>query len=115
MIADMSIGVTPMGLDMNAIMRQAQKLQEKMKKAQDDLANEKIESSAGGGMVKCTVTGQGEVMSISISPEALTEGHEMLEDMVLVAVREALARAQALQQERMQGVTGGLNIPGIGF
>jgi DNA-binding YbaB/EbfC family protein len=104
-----------MGLDMNAIMRQAQKLQEKMQKVQDELAKERVEHSAGGGMVKCTVSGQGEVLSISIDPEALTEGHEMLEDMVLVAVREALAKAHQLQQERLHGLTGGMNIPGIGL
>jgi nucleoid-associated protein EbfC len=104
-----------MGIDMNSIMRQAQKLQEKMKKAQDELANERIEHSTGGGMVKCTVSGSGEVLAISINPEALTEGVEMLEDMVLMAGREALAKSQALQQERMQGLTGGMNIPGMGF
>lgn len=104
-----------MGLDMNAILKQAQKIQEKMKKVQEDLANERIEHSAGGGMVKCIVSGAGEVLSISIHPDALSEGHEMLEDMVLVAVREAMIKAQNLQHERMQGLTGGLNIPGIGF
>jgi DNA-binding YbaB/EbfC family protein len=101
-----------MGFDMNSIMRQAQKLQEKMKKAQDELANERIEHSTGGGMVKCTVSGSGEVLAITINPEALTE---MLEDMILMAVREALAKAQNLQQERMQGLTGGMNVPGLGF
>jgi DNA-binding YbaB/EbfC family protein len=100
---------------MNSIMRQAQKLQEKMAKAQEELANEKIEHSVGGGMVKCTVSGSGEVLAISIAPDALTEGAEMLEDMVLVAVREALAKAHNLQQERLHGLTGGLNIPGLGF
>ncbi len=108
-------GVEEMNLDMNAIMRQAQKLQEQMQKVQEELANERIEHSAGGGMVKCVVSGQGEVLSISIDPEALSEGHEMLEDMVLVAVREALARAQEIQQKRMHGLTGGMNIPGLGF
>jgi hypothetical protein len=104
-----------MGFDMNAIMRQAQKLQEKMQRAQDDLSKERIEHSSGGGMVKCIVSGTGEVLAIKIAPEALTEGHELLEDMVLVAVREALAKAQALQQERMHGLTGGMNVPGLGF
>ena len=104
-----------MGLDMNAMLRQAQKLQEKMQKAQEELSNERLEHSSGGGMVKCVVSGQGEVLSIAIDPEALTEGHEMLEDMVLVAVREALAKAQALQQERLHGLTGGMDIPGLGI
>jgi hypothetical protein len=104
-----------MSFDMNAIMRQAQKMQAKLKKAQEELQNERIEHSAGGGMVKCVVSGTGEVLSISINPEALSEGHEMLEDMVLVAVREALAKAQALQQERMHSLTGGMDIPGLGL
>ena len=102
-------------MDMNAIMRQAQKLQEKMQKVQEELANERVEHTSGGGMVKCVVSGQGEVLSISIDPEALSEGHEMLEDLVLVAVREALSKAQTLQQERMHGLTGGMNIPGLGI
>lgn len=98
---------------MNSIMRQAQKMQEKMAKVQEELSNETIEHSTGGGMVKCVVNGQGEVLSISIDPEALTEGHEMLEDMVLMAVREALVKATELQQERMSSLTGGMNIPGM--
>jgi len=102
-----------MGLDMNSLMRQAQKMQEKMQQVQAELANERLEHSSGGGMVKCIVNGQGEVLSISIEPEALSEGSEMLEDMVLVAVREAINKAAALQQERMSGLTGGMNIPGL--
>lgn len=98
---------------MNAIMRQAQKMQEKMAQVQKELANERIEHSTGGGMVKCVVNGQGEVLSISIDPEALTEGHEMLEDMLLMAVREALSKSNELQQERMSSITGGMNIPGM--
>ena len=104
-----------MSFDMNAIMRQAQKMQEKLRKAQEELADERIEHSAGGGMVKCVVSGSGEVLSISIDPEALGEGHEMVEDMVLVAVREALRKSQELQQERLHGLTGGMDIPGLNF
>jgi len=104
-----------MGFDMNSIMRQAQKMQEKMAKVQEELANERVEHSTGGGMVKCVVSGQGEVLSISIAPEALTEGHEMLEDMVLMAVRDALDKASALQKDRLGAITGGMNIPGLGF
>jgi DNA-binding YbaB/EbfC family protein len=104
-----------MSFDMNAIMKQAQQLQKKMAEAQEELASERIDHSTGGGMVKCIVSGQGEVLAITIDPEALTEGHEMLEDMVLMAVREAIAKAQELQQERIGGLTGGMNIPGMGF
>jgi nucleoid-associated protein EbfC len=108
-------GDTSMGMDMNSIMRQAQKLQEKMAKAQEELASERIEHSVSGGMVKCTVSGSGEVLAISISEEALAEGHEMLEDLVLVAVREALAKSHDLQQKRLGNLTGGMNIPGLNF
>jgi DNA-binding YbaB/EbfC family protein len=94
-------------------MRQAQKMQEKMAKIQEELANERIEHSTGGGMVKCVVNGQGEVLSISIDPEALSEGHEMLEDMILMAVREALVKSADLQSQRMSAITGGIHIPGI--
>ena len=104
-----------MGLDMNAIMRQAQKMQEKMAKAQEELSAERVEHATGGGMVKCVASGQGEVLSITIDPEALTEGHEMLEDMVLMAVREVLDKAGELQKERLGSVTGGMNIPGMGM
>ncbi|HDS29738.1 MAG TPA: YbaB/EbfC family nucleoid-associated protein [Firmicutes bacterium] len=104
-----------MSFDMNALMRQAQKMQEKMQKVQEELASEQIEHSTGGGMVKCIVNGQGEVLSISINPEALSEGHELLEDMVLMAVREALSKAQDIQKKRMSELTGGMNIPGLNF
>ncbi len=102
-----------MGFDMNSIMKQAQKMQEKMAKVQEELANERIEHATGGGMVKCVVNGQGEVLSISIDPEALTEGNEVLEDMVLLAVREAVSRSNDLQKDRMGSITGGMNIPGM--
>ena len=84
-------------------------------KAQEELSKERLEHSTGGGMVKCVVNGQGEVLSISIDPEALSEGNEMLEDMVLMAVREALEKAGELQKERLGAVTGNVNIPGLGM
>ena len=90
-------------------------MQEKMAKAQEELSKERCEHSTGGGMVKCVVNGQGEVLSISIDPEALSEGHEMLEDMVLMAVREALEKAAVLQKDRLGAVTGNMNIPGLGM
>jgi hypothetical protein len=102
-----------MSYDMNAIMRQAQKMQEKMQRVQKELADQRVEHQTGGGMVKCVVSGQGEVLSITINPDAMSEGHELLEDMVLMAVREALAKAQELQKQRMSEITGGMNIPGL--
>jgi len=102
-----------MSFDMGSILKQAKKLQEQMKKVQEELAEERIVHSTAGGLVKCTVSGMGEVLGISIAPEALAEGHEFLEDMVLVAVREALTKAHQLQSERFHSITGGMNLPGL--
>jgi len=102
-----------MSFDMGSLLKHVRKLQERVKKAQEELAEERIVHSTAGGLVKCTVSGMGEVLGISIAPEALAEGHEFLEDMVLVAVREALAKAQELQSERFHSLTGDMNLPGL--
>ncbi|NQT31939.1 MAG: YbaB/EbfC family nucleoid-associated protein [Deltaproteobacteria bacterium] len=95
-------------------MRQAQELQAKLAKAQAELAEAIIETSSGGGAVKVTVNGQQQVLSVKISPEAIEpDDVEMLEDLVMTAVNEALTKAQELAAERMGKLTGGLNIPGL--
>ena len=97
-----------------AFMRQAQELQAKLAKAQQELAETEVEASSGGGAVTVTVNGQQQVLSVKISPEAVESGDaEMLEDLVMTAVNEALAKAQELAAERMGKLTGGLNIPGL--
>ena len=96
------------------MMHQAQKLQAQLAKMQEELSEATLEVSSGGGAVKVTINGQQEVKSVKISPEVIDpEDVEMLEDMVLSAVREAQNKAQELAAKQMGGLTGGLNIPGL--
>ena len=95
-------------------MRQAQELQAKLAKAQKELAQATIEASSGGGAVKVTVNGQQQIQSVKISPEAIDpDDVELLEDLVLAAVNEAIAKSQELAAKRLGKLTGGLNIPGL--
>ena len=96
------------------IMKQAQQMQAKMGQVQEELKNETVESSAGGGMIKVVITGDLEIRSIAIDPEAVDpEDVEMLQDMVAAAVNEAIRSAQELAAQKMSAVTGGMNIPGL--
>jgi len=96
------------------MMHQAQKLQEKLAKAQQELSKTTIEASSGGGAVKVTINGQQKIQSVKISPEVIDpDDVEMLEDLVLTAVSEAIAKSQELAAERLSGLTGGLKIPGL--
>ena len=98
-----------------SFMRQAQELQAKLAKAQQELANTTVEASSGGGAVKVTINGQQKILSVKISPEAINpEDVEMLEDLVLTAVNEAIAKSQELAAQRLGKLTGGLKIPGLG-
>lgn len=100
-----------MNRQMKKMMAQAQKMQQDMMKAQEELAEERIEGSAGGGMVKVTVTGQSDVVGISISPEAVDpEDVEMLEDMIMAALNDAVEKSKAYAQTKMAGfgIPGGL-------
>ena len=99
----------PGGLDMNALLKQAQQMQAEMAKAQEQLANEEVEASAGGGMVKVKMTGDLRLKSIEIDPEEA----DLLAEMVQAAVNEALHAAQALAESKMGGITGGLGLPGM--
>ena len=97
-----------------SIMRQAQELQAKLAKAQEELGKTTLEASSGGGAVKVTINGQQEIQSIKISPEVIDPNDvELLEDLVLTAVSEALTKSQELAAERLGGLTGGLKIPGL--
>jgi nucleoid-associated protein EbfC len=103
------------GGQMNQMMKQMQKMQADMAAAQDALAQATVEGSAGGGMVKVTVTGAGEVQSVQIAPEVVDpDDVEMLEDLVLAAVGDGLRRAQQMQSESLGGVTGGLDLGALG-
>ena len=101
-------------MNMDKIMKQAQKMQAQMAKVQEDLAGEKVEGSAGGGMVTVTANGQGDVVAVRIDPEVMKDDDvEMLEDLVLAAVNEALRRSKELAAERMGRITGGLGSMGL--
>ena len=96
------------------MMRQAQELQAKLVKAQEELADLTVEGSSGGGAVKVTITGQQKILSVKISPEAINpDDPELLEDLVLTAISEAMTKSQELAAERLSKVTGGLKIPGL--
>jgi DNA-binding YbaB/EbfC family protein len=96
------------------MMQQAQKLQAQLLKAQEELATLNVEASSGGGAVKVVMNGQQQVQSVKIAPEVVNpEDVEMLEDLVLTAVKEAQAMAQEAAAKKMGGLTGGLKIPGL--
>jgi DNA-binding YbaB/EbfC family protein len=96
------------------LMQQAQQLQARLAKAQEELANVTLEVSSGGGAVKVTVDGQQKIRSIKISKEVVNpEDVEMLEDLVLTAVSEAIVKSQEAAAKQLGGITGGFKIPGL--
>ena len=100
---------------MNKFMRQAQELQAKLAKAQQELSNLTLEASSGGGVVTVTIDGQQNIQSVKISPEVVNpDDVELLEDLVLTAVREAITKSQEAATQSLGGLTGGLKIPGLG-
>lgn len=103
-------------MNMQQMMKQTRKMQEQLAAAQETIAQSTVDASAGGGMVKVTVSGDMQVTSLKIDPEAIDpEDVEMLEDMVMAAVNEALRGVGELANRQMGAVTGGLNIPGMPF
>jgi len=95
-------------------MRQAKELQAKLAKAQEELEDAIVEATAGGGAVTITINGHQKVQSVKISPEAVdSQDVELLEDLVLTAMNEAVRKSQEMAQERLGSLTGGLNIPGL--
>lgn len=93
------------------LMRQAQQMQEDMKKAQEELANIEVEGASGGGLVKVTMTCRNDVRRIHIDPSLLADDKDMLEDLVAAAFNDALRKAESTSQEKMSGVTSGLPLP----
>ena len=93
------------------LMKQAQKLQADMQKAQEELANLEVEGQAGGGMVKVTMTGRHELRRVSIDPSLMSDDKEMLEDLVAAAVNDATQRLEGQVKERMSGLTTGMGLP----
>jgi hypothetical protein len=96
------------------MMKQAQELQAKMTKLQEELAKQELEVSSGGGMVTVRINGQQEVLGIKIDPEVFAEGdREMLEDLITAALNEARRKSLELAKEQMKSLTGGISIPGL--
>ena len=103
-----------MAMNAQAMMKQAKKMQRKMEEVQDQLAEETVQATAGGGMVTATVTGDLRLVGLEIDPEAIDpDDAEMLQDTIIAAVNQGLSDAQAMASQRMGAVTGGMNIPGL--
>ncbi len=101
-----------MAMDMQAIMRQAQKMQSDMTRAQEELRQTEVEGSAGGGAVKVKATCANEITGLEISPEVVDpEDVEMLQDLILAAINDAMSKAADIANERMGKVTGGMKLP----
>ncbi|MDY5051903.1 MAG: YbaB/EbfC family nucleoid-associated protein [Candidatus Mucispirillum faecigallinarum] len=101
-------------MNMQQIMRQAQKMQKKMEEAQAEAASQVVEASAGGGMVSVKVNGKQELLEIVIEKDVVNpDDVEMLQDLIVAAVNEGMKKAAQLMQDKLQGITGGLNIPGM--
>ena len=110
----MARGGFPGGMNMQNMMRQAQQMQQNIAKMQAELEEREVETSAGGGVVKVVVTGKKVLKSIEIAPEAVDpDDVEMLQDLVLAAVNEALEKAEEMVQTEMAKVTGGMNLGGL--
>ena len=99
---------------MRKLMQQAQQMQEELAAAQDQLASATFEGSAGGGVVKATVTGSNEIVSVAIDPSVIDpDDAEMLEDLVVAAVNQAIKNAADAAQQSLGGLTGGLDLGGL--
>ena len=96
---------------LGALMKQAQQMQENMKRVQEELASIEIEGQAGAGLVKVTMTCKHVVKRVAIDPSLLGEDKDMLEDLVMAAVNDAVTKADATAQAKMAGFTAGLNLP----
>ncbi|MGD9401564.1 MAG: YbaB/EbfC family nucleoid-associated protein [bacterium] len=103
-----------MGKGMGDFMRQAQKLQDRIQKMQEEMADRTVEASAGGGMVTVVANGKQDILSIKIDPEVVSKDDvEMLEDLIVAAVNEARKRSQDLMAGEISKLTGGLGVPGL--
>ena len=104
----------PGGMNQAAMMKQAQKMQQEMLRMQEEMENKTYTATAGGGMVKATVSGKHEVLELTVNPEAVDpDDVEMLQDMVIAAVNEAMRTADTDSANNMSRLTGGLNLGGL--
>lgn len=97
---------------MGNMMKQAQKMQEDMKKAQEEVANMEAEGQAGGGMVKVLMNGRHELRKVELDDSLMSDDKEMIEDLLAAAVNDAVRKIEQMSSERMSGVTAGMNLPG---
>lgn len=96
---------------MGNIMKQAQKMQENLKKAQEEIANMEVDGESGAGMVKVVMTGKHDVKRVTIDPALMKEDKEMLEDLIAAAINDANRRVEAVSEEKMGGMTSGMDLP----
>ncbi|MCL2217673.1 MAG: YbaB/EbfC family nucleoid-associated protein [Defluviitaleaceae bacterium] len=107
-------GGMPGGMNMNSLMKQAQKMQKQMAEMQEELASKTLEVSAGGGAIKVTINGEKQLTGLQISPEVVDpDDVEMLQDLVISAVNEAIRQIDESVSSQMSKITGGVNLPGM--
>jgi len=107
-------GGMPGGFNMNQMMKQAQKMQKQMAEMQEGLADKTLEVSSGGGAVKVTINGEKQILDLQISPEVVDpDDVEMLQDLVITAVNEAIRQMDEATASQMSKITGGMNLPGM--
>jgi len=100
--------------DMGSMMKQAQKLQAKMLRLQEEMAEKTVETTSGGGMVKVVANGRQQIVSVEIEKEVIDpDDVEMLQDLILAAVNDAIVKSQEMVSDEMSKLTGGMNIPGL--
>jgi DNA-binding YbaB/EbfC family protein len=98
--------------DMSKLMKQAQKMQQDMVELQEELATSRVEATSGGGVVKAVVNGKGKLLELEIKPEAVDpDDVEMLQDLIITAIKEAEDKADEIETKSMQGLTGGMGLP----
>ena len=98
---------------MGGIYKKAQEMQKKMADIQSEINSMEIEGVSGGNMVKVVINGEKKILSLNLDPEVLKEDKEMLEDLVVVAINQAIEKVDAMSKEKMGSLTGGMNIPGL--
>ena len=103
----------PKGGGMGGMYKKAQQMQKKMAEIQEELESMEVEGESGGGMVKVTMNGKKQVISVSVNQEILSEDKEMLEDLILVATNQALDKVDTISKDKLGSLTGGMSIPGL--
>ena len=98
---------------MGGIYKKAQEMQKKMADIQSEINSMEIKGSSAGDMVKATVSGEKKLLSLDLSPDILSEDKEMLEDLILVAINQAIEKVDTISKEKMGSLTGGMNVPGL--